>query len=206
MKVLCAADLISEGLDVPAVGAVILLRPTKSLTLYLQQVGRGLRPAPGKDALIVLDHAGNSITHGLLDAPHRWSLDVKQLRRPSKARTSRAFCTRCASMLRRGAEACRSCGAPTPTPAPPAMTGDGALIEVTAGAAARMNALRSAPVQDLLREARTVGDLVAIQRARGFKPGGVWHKRQALADLPCTPTPWRPRERRHRPTRSCSKY
>ena len=44
----CNCGLISEGLDVPDVLAVILLRPTQSLALYLQQVGRALRPVPGK--------------------------------------------------------------------------------------------------------------------------------------------------------------
>ena len=74
VEVLTACDLISEGLDVPVVGAVILLRPTKSLVLHLQQVGRGMRPAPGKDALIVLDHVANTIEHGLPDMPRRWTL------------------------------------------------------------------------------------------------------------------------------------
>ena len=74
VEVLTSCDLISEGLDVPSVGTVILLRPTKSLTLYLQQVGRGTRPAPGKQALIVLDHAGNVVSHGLPDQERKWSL------------------------------------------------------------------------------------------------------------------------------------
>jgi superfamily II DNA or RNA helicase len=50
IQVLCNCGLISEGLDVPSVIAAILLRPTKSLALYLQQVGRALRPAPGRSA------------------------------------------------------------------------------------------------------------------------------------------------------------
>ena len=74
IEVLTACDLISEGLDVPVVGTVILLRPTKSLVLHLQQVGRGMRPAPEKDALIVLDHVANTIEHGLPDMPRRWTL------------------------------------------------------------------------------------------------------------------------------------
>jgi DNA repair protein RadD len=83
IELLTSGDLISEGLDVPNVGAVILLRPTKSLTLYLQQVGRGMRPAPGKDALVVLDHVGNVIEHGLPDQERKWSLaGVEEIKKP----------------------------------------------------------------------------------------------------------------------------
>jgi DNA repair protein RadD len=64
IEVLTSCELISEGLDVPSVGAVILLRPTKSFVLHAQQIGRGLRPAPGKDALVVLDHAGSVVDTG----------------------------------------------------------------------------------------------------------------------------------------------
>ena len=55
---LCNVDLISEGFDVPDCGAAILLRPTKSLTLYIQQSMRCMRYQPGKTAVII-DHVGN---------------------------------------------------------------------------------------------------------------------------------------------------
>jgi DNA repair protein RadD len=51
IEVLAACDLISEGLDVSAISAVILLRPTKSLALAMQQIGRGMRPAEGTESL-----------------------------------------------------------------------------------------------------------------------------------------------------------
>ena len=90
---LTSCDLISEGLDVPNVSAVILLRPTKSLTLYLQQVGRGMRPAPGKAALVVLDHVGNVIEHGLPDQEPQWSLSgVEKVKKHSrKSELAQAF-------------------------------------------------------------------------------------------------------------------
>jgi superfamily II DNA or RNA helicase len=75
VQVLMNCSLISEGLDVPSVAGAILLRPTKSLALHLQQIGRALRPAPGKTRAIILDHAGNTLKHGLPDLEHPWSLD-----------------------------------------------------------------------------------------------------------------------------------
>lgn len=74
-QVLASVDVISEGFDLPAVAGAILLRPTKSLGLYLQQVGRALRPAEGKSAAVILDHAGNALRHGLPDEDRQWSLD-----------------------------------------------------------------------------------------------------------------------------------
>lgn len=48
--------LLSYGIDIPAVECVVLARPTRSIVLYLQAVGRGMRPSPGKDVCLVIDH------------------------------------------------------------------------------------------------------------------------------------------------------
>lgn len=80
IKVICNYGLISEGLDVPGIGAVLLLRPTASLTLYLQQVGRAIRPSPGKDRALILDFSGNCARHGLPDEPREWSLNSRPRR------------------------------------------------------------------------------------------------------------------------------
>lgn len=70
-------DLFGEGFDVPGVEVVSLARPTMSLSLHLQQVGRALRPAPGKAYAIIIDHVGNWERHGLPDSPRVWTLDGK---------------------------------------------------------------------------------------------------------------------------------
>jgi len=57
---LFVVDLLSEGIDIPEINAVFFLRPTESLTVFLQQLGRGLRHAPEKDCLTVLDFVGQS--------------------------------------------------------------------------------------------------------------------------------------------------
>lgn len=71
----CSCDLISEGTDIPAIGCAILLRPTKSKGLYLQQVGRALRPYAGKEYAFILDHVGNTEAHGLPYQVQNWTLE-----------------------------------------------------------------------------------------------------------------------------------
>lgn len=77
---LVSCDLISEGTDIPAVACIILLRPTHSLCLFLQQVGRGLRTIAGKSNCIILDHVGNTIRHGMPTQHRYWSLEGRKKR------------------------------------------------------------------------------------------------------------------------------
>ena len=75
IKVLCNVDIVSEGFDVPDCEAVQLARPTKSLALYLQQIGRCMRPAANKEFGIVLDNANLWHIHGLSYIDRTWSLE-----------------------------------------------------------------------------------------------------------------------------------
>jgi superfamily II DNA or RNA helicase/SAM-dependent methyltransferase len=59
LQVIFSVDLFSEGVDVPTIDTILMLRPTESKILFLQQLGRGLRRAEGKDKLVVLDFIGN---------------------------------------------------------------------------------------------------------------------------------------------------
>lgn len=80
LDILASCDIISEGTDIPIVEVAILLRPTQSVSLYLQQVGRVLRPGPDKKA-IILDHVGNIMDrHGAPDQEREWTLDGKRKR------------------------------------------------------------------------------------------------------------------------------
>ena len=59
LQVICTVDVFNEGLDVPEIDTVLMLRPTESPVVFLQQLGRGLRRSDGKDALTVIDFIGN---------------------------------------------------------------------------------------------------------------------------------------------------
>lgn len=62
--VLCNVNIFSTGVDVPEVETIIMARPTKSRVLYMQQIGRGMRPAKDKKDCLILDHAGNALRFG----------------------------------------------------------------------------------------------------------------------------------------------
>ena len=96
--------LLGEGLDVPSLAVAILARPTKSLAVYLQQVGRILRPFPGKDRALILDHAGNMIRHGLPDQERDYSLTISKQKKPSPAPVRQ--CPSCLCICAAGTEYC----------------------------------------------------------------------------------------------------
>lgn len=67
IKVVSNVGVLSTGVDIPSLQTIILARPTKSYSLYIQQLGRGTRPYPDKKEFIVLDHAGNIHRHGFIE-------------------------------------------------------------------------------------------------------------------------------------------
>jgi superfamily II DNA or RNA helicase len=89
VTILCNVDLISEGFDVPDCACAILLRPTHSLTLYIQQAMRCMRYRDDKRAVII-DHAGNYARHGMPDDDREWTLEKKKRRSFKKAEDEQA--------------------------------------------------------------------------------------------------------------------
>lgn len=176
--ILSNADLFGEGFDVPAIEAVILLRPTKSLSLYLQQVGRALRPMPGKSEAIILDHAGNSLRHGLPDDLREWSLEDREKRAKREALDVPVKqCEEC-YFVYRPAPKCPQCGHAPEVQARELEQIEGTLQEVT-----------KAEPRAKFREqgrANSLDDLIRLGRERGYKnpqfwAQKVWSSRQARA-------------------------
>lgn len=90
LQVICTVDVFNEGLDVPEVETVLMLRPTESPVVFLQQLGRGLRRSPGKDVLTVIDFIGN---HRSFLIKPRTLLTLGNERRASTANLLRAMRT-----------------------------------------------------------------------------------------------------------------
>lgn len=113
--VLSNVELFGEGFDLPAIEVVSLLRPTLSTSLYLQQVGRALRPCPdlGKERAIILDHVGNYERHGMPDDNREWSLKgglvKKTSAKPTEATVPVQRCPEC-FFAHSPAHTCPMCG------------------------------------------------------------------------------------------------
>lgn len=193
LKVITFAMLLVEGVDCPAIGAVILLRPTMSLSSYLQTIGRGLRPiyasgmpldtveqrmaaidaGPKGRKCFVLDHAGLVFRHGMADEEREWTLDGIVKKKGKKKEDDKpppiAQCPKC-FLVHDPAPTCPACGHVYEARARALNEVDGELAEVTDEVAEQLRRKRQREVAS----ARTLDDLNKIAAQRGYKPG--WAK------------------------------
>jgi superfamily II DNA or RNA helicase len=128
LKVLTSCALIGEGVDVPSVGGCILLRPTASVALHLQMIGRCLRPQPGKRA-VVLDHVGNTLRLGHHLEERDWTLDGAAKRDREQA-PSVKVCPQCFAAMASQAKQCGECGHTFAAEARELQQVDGELVEL----------------------------------------------------------------------------
>ena len=190
-QVLTSCALISEGLDVPSVGGVILLRPTKSLALHLQTIGRALRPKSDGSRATILDHVGNIHRHGLPDAPRRWSLDDKKRKSESAPVKQCEVCYRIfpAGPGWRDGQVCPEgspdgCVLVVPDPAERGIVEvpeqiDGRLIQVTTtpdwARGCDILTARGAEFKALMQHADTFEKMDQIRKVRGYHHGWTKH-------------------------------
>lgn len=172
LDVLTSAELIGEGVDVPSVAGVLLLRPTHSLTLHLQQIGRALRVSPGKDFAVILDHVGNSLRHGLPDDARDWTLKSrpKKKKRLENPEVKIKQCPTCFGVHEPALKTCPFCGHVYESKGREVQEVEGELRELTDADRARIKWLKRREVA----RARTREELEKIARERGYKPGWVF--------------------------------
>jgi DNA repair protein RadD len=168
--------VLTEGFDLPAMACIVLARPTKQIGLFRQMAGRGLRPAPDKRNLLLIDHSGAVFRHGLLEDPVAWTLDVTKIAKNQahESRNQHAIsrlieCSQCGA-LRKGGEPCPHCGF-QPKRRPDA-------IIFREGELARVDHKSRQPVQsfDPHERMRWHAMLTCIAIERGYKPGWAAHK------------------------------
>jgi superfamily II DNA or RNA helicase len=168
--------VLTEGFDCPPASCIVLARPTRQLGLYRQMAGRGLRPAPGKENLKLIDHSGAVYKHGLLEDPIAWSLSTDK-RAENPTHTKRDIgtlgrlveCSQCGAMRTAG-EKCPHCGFLPQRRPDPIVFREGELARVNrqTGAAPSQN--------DPNERMRWHAMLAFIAVNHGYKPGWIAHK------------------------------
>jgi superfamily II DNA or RNA helicase len=169
IRILTSCALIGEGVDVPSVGGCILLRPTQSVSLHLQMIGRCLRPSPGKAAAVVLDHVANTLRLGHHLEPREWTLDGIAKRDRENA-PSVKVCPACFAAMASQARQCGECGHEFAPEVRELKVVEGELVEMQA--------------QQRKREqggAQSLDDLRQLAQQRGYKRG--WAERVYQARL-----------------------
>jgi superfamily II DNA or RNA helicase len=169
LDLVACAQLWIAGVDVPEIDAVVWLRPTQSLTAWLQGNGRGLRIAPGKRDLIVVDHVGNSdpLRLGSPLIVHEWSLEGKAKRKDGERALSVKICPSCFASMESRRGKCPECGHVFTPERRQLEHVDGELQEVDA------NELRREAKREQA-QAQTIEDLIAIGKRRGMKSPHGW--------------------------------
>lgn len=177
VQVLCNVDLISEGFDVPDCSCAILLRPTKSLTLYIQQSMRCMRYQEGKRAIII-DHVGNYSRHGLPDQDREWTLEGQPKRKKQKEAAEEVLVKSCPECYRtfppkdangQRIRLCPFCGAELPM-------GNRELEEQRQAVLQKIEGF--VLNYDSPNACTSFNELLAYAKRKGYKPG--WAYYQAL--------------------------
>jgi superfamily II DNA or RNA helicase len=113
IEVIWSIGVLGYGVDCPAVACGISARPTKSLSLFLQQIGRLARALPDKEYSILLDHAGNTLQHGFFEDPRKWSLADGYIKPSSSSEDdgpSIRMCKQCFRAFPCTVDVCPECG------------------------------------------------------------------------------------------------
>lgn len=172
LQVLASCNVVSEGTDIPAVAAAILLRPTASYAVAMQQIGRALRAFPGKDKAIILDHADNVRRHGLPTDEVEWSLDGLQ-RKKSKGHSLIKTCNGCGALVGLRTVVCADCGYQfhaTASQENAFVENDGELVEMTPE---MLEQTRLRKRNELI-SARSKEQLVNLGKERNYKKPEFW--------------------------------
>lgn len=172
IDVLSNVDLFGEGFDVPDCECVILLRPTKSLTLFIQQSMRSMRYKENKTAVII-DHVGNVFKHGFPDDKREWSLKTKK--KKAKGTIIVKQCPVCFACLKNTVTECTECGYIFPK----AERTEKETVSAELTEISKSDVYAVMPYESYTK-LKTFEELREFQRARKYKFGWVIRKAMEL--------------------------
>lgn len=188
--VLSNSSLLAEGWDCPSTEVMVLARPTKSLIRFLQMVGRVLRPAPGKERALLLDHSGSTarLGHPSDELPLHLDDGKAKLSRSRSGEREAPLpkpCAKCHYMRPAGVHACPKCGF-APERQHEIQTASGELVKQE-----RRKPIKKEAGQHIYSQ------LLQYARSKGYQPGWAYHKYReftgrnanGLRQVEATPTP-----------------
>lgn len=181
IKILCGIDLYGEGVNVPDCSVSILLRPTESLALYLQQSMRSMRYQQGKTATII-DHVANYTRFGLPDDDRDWSLNDRKKKHKADNSTPIRTCEFCFAVIPASANICPVCGRERIIEKSQSEIEEDNSVELERihgklDMKADYNSVRYARMKPA--DAENYEDLQGIAKARHYKNGWVWYQAKA---------------------------
>lgn len=198
IDVLTNVGVCTEGWDEPRVSCVVLARPTKSLVLWRQMSGRAMRPFPGKDDCLVIDHAGCVFEHGFPDEDIDWDLETKGKKEREKSKAERqdriTICVECKFVYREQPK-CPNCGEERPARKPRAVKiVKGRLAEVRRSQAyssstpEQRQAMWKWAMGVAIGRKQRIGAAAHLYRGRyGIFP---WYAKPLIKDLPAGKDQW----------------
>lgn len=176
-RIIANVNLLTEGWDLPVLGCAVLARPTKSIALYLQMVGRVMRPSPGKTVTRIHDHGGLVEQHGLPDDERDYSLHA-DTKSPGERPTALRVCPKCFAIFALGGNICPECNSPLSVAHRAQLPGEtmGEAVDIRTAATQRRD------------RASWLVEAVEFCVTRGYKPGWLIH--QHAKRFPTAPKPW----------------
>jgi superfamily II DNA or RNA helicase len=171
IRVMCNVEVLTKGFDLPDVTCLILARPTKSLSLHIQMMGRGLRTAENKENCLILDHAGNIERLGFPDDPLPQVLCTKKkgvssIDKREKEDPLPWLCSKCKHLNDPEVRECGACGHVRRRPTKVSAK-DERLVQLVGGT-------------DKPSKQKAYSMLLEIAAIRGYSTGWVAHKYKAL--------------------------
>lgn len=169
-------SIISEGTDIPVVDTIIDMQKTKSLSLYLQKMGRGLRTHPDKTHATLIDMVGNIGLHGLPCDRREWSLEgIKRRKKKKETEVRITQCDQCSNHFETKQRQCPKCGWKIPPGEPrEEVVLNGELVSVSPEFFAVHDRAVKEQKKKEQREATTEEQLIELGRSRGYRNPEGW--------------------------------
>ncbi|WP_235805347.1 DEAD/DEAH box helicase [Companilactobacillus nantensis] len=175
VQILVNAELYGEGVDVPDCQTVIMLRPTESLSLFIQQSMRCMRYKSGKTATII-DHVANYTRFGLPDTPRKWSLNSsKKKKGASSSGIAIRTCPYCFAVISAAYSICPICGFEIPTESTGMQVDKSAKVEkITKDFKFKTDYEQVRYSEMKPEDAKSFRDFQLMAKAKNYKPGWAY--------------------------------